>query len=140
MTIAVSLYEYFRDCPLLARGTRLRFNYLSTTPQEFAIEDTPEDPVIKRYTGGDSVRQKTFNLTSVEQYSEDQRVNIEKSGFFERLQDWIEEQNKKRNFPDMGEGREPRSLTCLTAGYLYTSEENIAHYQIQLRLIYYKAA
>ena len=136
MSLAQSIYDYIRQCPLIERGVRVRFNHLGDTPQEFSVEEIPEDVVVKKYIGS-SIRQKTFYLTSREQYSEDQRVNIAKSDFYEQFAAWIEEQNKTRNLPRLEGVNTARKIQCLTSGYLYTVSPDTAQYQIQLRLEYF---
>lgn len=135
MSLAQSIYDYIRLCPLIDEGTYIRFNRLGPTPQEFSIEDVPEDVIVKRYIGS-SERQKTFNLVSREVYNQDQRINIEKSDFYEEFYEWIEKQNRLKNFPVLSDSAIPTKIECLTAGYLYTADENTAQYQIQLRLTY----
>ena len=136
MSLSQAIYDYIRQCPLIDRNIRIRFNHLSDTPQEFSIDEVPEDVIVRRYIGS-SIRQKTFNLTSREAYFQDQRVNIARSDFYERFQAWIEEQNKLRNLPALDEPNTAQSLSCLTSGYLYTATEDTAQYQIQLRLTYH---
>lgn len=135
MSISSAIYQYIRKCPLIDSGIRVRFNHLGETPQEFSIEEVPEDVIVKKYIGS-SIRQKTFYLTSRESYSQDQRINIEKSDFYEKFYDWIEEQNKLKNLPVLDGDNTAQSISCLTAGYLYTATEDTAQYQIQLRLTY----
>lgn len=135
MSISQAIYDYIRGCPLIENNIRIRFNRLGSNPQEFSIEETPEDIVVKRYIGA-SVRQKTFYLTSRETFSQDQRTNIEKSDFYERFYAWIESQNKAKNLPILEGDNKALSITCLTSGYLYTATDDTAQYQIQLRLEY----
>lgn len=135
MSITQSIYNFIRACPLIEKGIRVRFNRLGDLAQEFSVEDTPEDVIVQRFIGS-SIRQKTFYLTSRESYSQDQRVNIEKSDFYEAFQEWIEEQNRIKNFPVLGGNKRSVKLECLTSGYLYAAEEDTAQYQIQLRLQY----
>lgn len=135
MSLSQAIYDYIRKCPLIDSGIRVRFNHLGDNPQEFSIEEVPEDVIVKRYIGA-SVRQKTFYLTSRENYGSDQRINIEKSDFYEEFYTWIEEQNRLKNLPVLDENNTAQSIACLTAGYLYTNTEETAQYQIQLRLEY----
>jgi hypothetical protein len=136
MSLSQAIYDYIRQCPLIDRKIRVRFNHLGNTPQEFSIDEVPGDVVVKQYIGS-SIRQKTFNLTSRETYSQDQRINIEKSDFYESFSNWIETQSRLRNLPILDEPNTAHSITCLTPGYLYTATEDTAQYQIQLRLTYH---
>lgn len=136
MSLSQAIYNYIRQCPLISNTIRVRFNHLSDTPQEFSIDEVPEDIIVRRYIGS-SIRQKTFNLTSRETYSQDQRVNIEKSDFYENFRAWLETQNRLKNLPVLDEPDDAQSISCLTSGYMYTATEDTAQYQIQLRLTYH---
>lgn len=135
MSLSQSIYDYIRDCPLIDSGTCVRFNRLGPEPQEFSVEDVPEDVIVKRYIGS-SLRQKTFHLVSREVYNQDQRINIEKSDFYEDFQAWVEKENRLKHFPALTGDNRATKIECLTCGYLYTTEEDTALYQIQLRLTY----
>ena len=139
MSISQGLHDYFRACPLIDRKNRLNFNSLGAKPTEYSIDDEgPENPVIKTYVDGGSLRFRTFSLATRAVYGEDERVNISNSGTYEQLRAWVEEQNRLRRFPQMDEGQMPHRLEALTDGYLYTTDTNTARYQIQLRLTYYQ--
>ncbi len=138
MGLAESVWAYFKACPLIS-GQRLSFNCLAAQTCEFAIDDEgPENPVVKTYVDGGSLRVKTFVLASRQAYGADARNNLSKSGFFEELADWVEAQNRLHNLPQMADGQEARKLEALTAGYLFSSDGDTARYQIQLRLTYYQ--
>ncbi len=139
MGLAESIWAYFRACPLIGTRERLSFNCLAAQTCEFAIDDEgPENPVVKSYMDGSSLRVKTFVLASRQSYGADARENLSKSGFFEQLAAWVEQQNRLHILPQMPEGQEPCKLEALTAGYLFSSEGDTARYQIQLRLTYYQ--
>ncbi|MFV0351428.1 MAG: hypothetical protein ACK5JF_03840 [Oscillospiraceae bacterium] len=138
MSLTENLYKYFCACPLVDTANKLNFNFLGEKPTEYTIEEVPETPVIQQYVSGSSIRQKTFYFASREEYGQDARVQIEKSGFYEQMQVWVEEQNRKRRYPCMLEGQTAKRIECLSSGYLYTSETDTARYQIQLRLTYFQ--
>jgi len=116
MTTTEALRSYFRQCRLLDWA--------------FQVEESPEEPIVKRYTGGDAVWQKIFTLTSVDQFAEGQISS-------EHLQDWVEAQNRGRNLPELPDGKTAQRVECLEAGYLYTTADQPSRYQIKIRLTYY---
>lgn len=116
MTITEALHNYFRQCRLLDWA--------------FHVEESPEEPIVKRYTGGDATWQKIFTLTSVDRFREGQLPS-------EQFQDWLEAQNRRKYFPELPEGKKALRLECLQAGYLYTTADEPSRYQIQIRLTYY---
>lgn len=137
MTIIKGLRDYFKKCPLLKNGT-INVDCLVEKPIRYCIETVPAEPVILRYTDGDSLNQYVFLLASREYYGQEVQQNIENSELYEKLSDWIDEQNKADNMPDIGDGRQPQRIETLTSGYLIDAQPNTARYQIQMRVIYYK--
>ena len=136
-SIIKSLEEYFLKCDMLKDGC-LRVDFLGEKPIEYAIEVLPCDPIIKKYTNGDSVRQYLFAFGSKEFYSQERQQNIENSAFYERVSEWVETQNESGNLPELPEGMEAEELQVISSGYLHGESGKHARYQIQLRLKYFK--
>lgn len=137
MTIIKALWDYFQKCDLLKEGV-LHVNYLGSDRIEYTLDETPAEPVVKTYVDGSTIRQKVFVFASREFYEADALVNIEASGFYEKLIDWIEEQNEEGNFPNLPGQLSPQKLEILSQQYLFQAEEDRARLQIQARLLYYK--
>ncbi len=133
-----AIRDFFMECPLLKDGA-FHVNYLGVEPVEYTIDQSPADPIVKRYTDGGTIRQLTFVFASREAYGSDVLINIEASGFYNALIDWIEEQNQAKNLPVLPTGRSSQSLEVLTQAYLYEADEDRARYQIQARLLYYQS-
>ena len=112
MTIIEALDAYFQSCPLMIRALH--------------IEDVTEAPIVRRYIGGDAIRQRMFKLTGMEACQ------------VEPLQDWIESQGRARQFPPLPNGRIALRLDCLETGSLYTPAGKPNRCQIQIRLTYYQ--
>ena len=137
MTILKALWDYFQKCDLLKEGV-LHVNYLGSNRIEYTLDETPAEPVVKTYVDGSTIRQKVFVFASREFYEADALVNIEASGFYEKLIDWIEEQNEEGNLPDLPGQLSSQKLEILSQQYLFQAEEDRARLQIQARLLYYK--
>lgn len=138
-SIIGGITDFFMKCPLLKDGV-FRVDALGEHAVEYTIETGIFDPILRRYVNGDTERQYQFNFGSREFYSMDRLQNIQNSAFYEEFADWVEEQNRNENFPELPEGCEPRSLEVLSPGYIYDGSMRNARYQIQLRLTYYKEA
>ncbi len=138
-SIIEGIEQYFLNCDVLKDGC-LRVDFLGNKPVEYAIEVLPCDPVLKRYVGGDTVRQYLFAFGSREYYSQERLQNIENSVFYENFSDWVEEQSQAGNLPELPEGMEAQELKVLSSGYLFDGSMSNARYQIQLQLKYYKEA
>lgn len=129
--------DYFLKCPLLQDGL-FHVNYLGVDPVEYTIDQVPADPIVKRYADGGSIRQLTFVFASREAYGSDVLVNIESSGFYNQLIDWIEKQNKLDNLPELPDGKTAQSFEIQTQAYMFEADEDQARYQIQARLLYFQ--
>lgn len=127
-----------KQCPLLENNKRINVDYLPNSPVEYSIDAIPSNTVVKRYIGGGALKQFVFVFASKEYYGSDVLTNIENSGFYEDLSDWIETKSKRQELPKLSKGRESISIEVLDSGYLFQADEDMARYQMQLRLIYYE--
>ena len=129
---------YMCSCPVLKDGCFLGVDYLGSEPTEYAIETIPTNRIIKKYVDGGSLREYLFLFASRECYGRDVLQNLENSGFFEQFASWIESQNSKGIYPDLGPGKSACGIEALSNGYLFDETETNARYQIQCRIIYYQ--
>nr|DAE44011.1 MAG TPA: Minor capsid protein from bacteriophage [Caudoviricetes sp.]DAE51014.1 MAG TPA: Minor capsid protein from bacteriophage [Caudoviricetes sp.] len=103
---------------------------------EYSINALPCNPLIKKYADGGSVKQFQFALTSKDCYDGDARTAIENSGFYERFEDWIEQQDIKGILPELSGDKAPVSITVMQKGYLYDLDTDLGQYEIQCKLEY----
>lgn len=136
-SIIEGITNFFIKCPLLKDGA-FRVDALGDKGVEYVIETGIFTPIVRRYVNGDTERIYQFNFGSREYYSLDRIANIENSAFYEKFAEWVEEQDRAENYPEMPEKCYPRALTVLSPGYLYDGAMKNARYQIQLQLDYYK--
>lgn len=136
-----SIRDYIKQCPFLEEfnnAIRVNVNYLDSEIDTYSIEEVPTQPIIKRYVNGDTLRQYDFIFTSKEPYGSDVFQNIENSGFYEKLADWIETNSDNDIFPILKKGMEATDVSVTTTGYAFSVTEDTAQYQIQLKLKYMK--
>lgn len=138
-SIIEGLTDYFLKCPLLKDGV-FRVNALGSEPVEYALESAITSPVLKTYVDGSSVRQYQFNFNSREAYSMDRIMAIQNESFYEDFCNWVEEQNKNENLPEMPGGCEAQAITVLAPGFMLDATMESAFYQVQLQLQYFKEA
>lgn len=138
MTIIEGIRDYMAGCPLLRDGL-LNVEYLGQTPTEYVIETVPTSPVVKQYADGGALKEYLFLFASREYFGTDTLQNIENSGFYEKMAEWIAAQNKTRHFPVLEKGKTAQEMQVVSTGYLFDASEKNARYQIQLRLLYYEA-
>jgi len=142
MTPAIkAMQEWLKTCPLvdemLDDGVKLRVAYLGTNPVEFSIEDSPGDPIVKRYFSG-AEKVKNYLLSSRMVYGPDVAQQAENSGFWDDLADWVDTQNYIRNYPALEEPKQPRGVAVTNSGFVFNTEGSACQYQMQLALYYYQ--
>lgn len=139
-SIIECLKEWLNQCPLMEQYRELNVDYIDDDADTFSIEEQPAEPVMERYLDGSSSCQFVFILASRFHYSDEAINNIENSGFYEALHDWLEEQSWNDNLPKLGDGKTATAIETMKSGYLYgiASDLYTARYQIQCRLFYDK--
>ena len=140
-----AMREWLKTCPLIAEeqsenGAAFRISGLSPEPvAEFSIEDSPGDPIITEYFSGWDMA-KNYLFLSRREYSEMDAVNIQNSGFFEQLTEWVMQQDARHNLPDLsacGGNKTPTGIAVTNSGYIVTNSAGNCKMQLQMRLTYY---
>ena len=137
MTIIEAVRAFLATCPLLEDGL-LRVDFLPEEAASYSVDVTPVTPVVKRYMDGSSQRQFLFTLATRTYYGEFIRQQLDNLAFFEQFEEWVDAQDRARNFPDLGAGRQVRRLEVTTSGYVFAPDTETARYQIQCRMTYYQ--
>lgn len=131
--------DYFLACPLLADGT-FHVDALGPKSVQYVIETSMFTPHVQWYVNGDEERQYQFSFGSREFYSMDRIQNMQNSGFYEDLCDWVEAQSRAGILPVLPEGMTAESIEVMSPGYIYDVTGKFARYQMPMRLIYIKEA
>lgn len=131
------LRKYIKTCPYLDEfEKRINVDYLDEEPTSYSIEETPCEPIIKKYIGGDSKRQYQFIFTSRESYGADVLQNIDNCGFYEDFAQWLEDETIKGNLLKLDSGKECIKIEAMSTGYAFQTDVDKARYQIQCRIVY----
>lgn len=128
---------WLQECTLIDSNNRFNTNYLGADATEYTIEDVPVVAVLRQYLGG-ALKQKSYMIASRNSYSVDILDNIANSGFYDSLSDWVQTQNKTRNFPDMGTNKQVRNIKTTSTAYIFEAGADTARYQIPLQITYYE--
>ena len=129
-----SIRDYILTCEFL-KDYKVNVDHLGVN-MEYSINALPCNPLIKKYADGGSVKQFQFALTSKDCYDGDARTAIENSGFYERFEDWIEQQDIKGILPELSGDKAPVSITVMQKGYLYDLDTDLGQHEIQCKLEY----
>lgn len=126
--------EHLKKCPHLEEFSKLGVDFLDKEAVNYSIEILPSEPILKKYVDGGSIRQVDFVISSRLFYGDDISVNIENLGLFEKITEWLDENNK--DLPLLGEGKEAIGFETTSSGYLFDSAGDTAKYQIQCKFIF----
>lgn len=138
MSIIEGIKSFIASCPYLTEMAAIYTNYTDSEPDNYGIADYGEGEPVSVYMDGSMVCQHNFALY-FRTYTNSDRERIEATGFFEKFSDWLDEQTKARNLPDLGEGKAAESVRASNA-MLYQQDEDGAKglYQAQFILTYEK--
>lgn len=140
MSVAVKVAEFIKTCPFLGEFEQMFplviLDKLDENATSYSIESTPAEPILKRYTNGDTVRQYVFSLCSRELYGEAE--NEKTAEFYEKFADWLDECTEEKNLPELPGQLHSRSIRATTCGYLYDDQGTKCQYRIQCQFIYLK--
>ena len=64
--------------------------------------------------------------------------NLQVCGFYEELEEWIEGNNRERNYPDLGEKKKAMGIALATTPYLFDTSRTKAKYQVTIQIKYYQ--
>lgn len=129
-----SIRTFITTCPFM-QDWRVNVDYLGDA-MEYSIDPLQCDPVIQKYVDGGSKKQFQFAFTSKEEYDQDARINIENSGFYQQLDEWLESKSFAGELPALEAGKSPVRIETMNSGYLYDVDGENARYRIECRLIY----
>lgn len=137
MTIIEAIREFLQSYPGL-KGNKLNVDFLPPDAATYSVDVVPIKSVVKAYRGGTSKRQFAFVLAARSYWGPDFRQQVDNLGFFEAFEEWLDAQNRARNFPDLGEGRTGCKLEVTTSGYAFAPDTDLARYQIQCKITYFQ--
>lgn len=133
-----AIRKYIAQCPYLNEDGRLNIEYLGNEAVEYTIEETPSARIISTNIDGSTTRQLTFTFASREWYSKEIIQNIQNSNFYKNFAEWLDEQTKTGDLPDLGINKVATKIEAVSSGYLFNTNSGLetARYQIQCRLTY----
>ena len=142
MTKHEAMAEYFKTKVLELGGGILTFNNSQETPNSFSFVTNYSDKVRKKYIRVGAEKEYGFTIIIVKPYSTDEDdLNLVAMTMAQEFMDWIDAQNKTKNYPVFPDNCQIRKLENLQnmpnlAGI--NSEEGLARYMLQCRLIYFE--
>lgn len=133
MKMMESVRAFIRTYPPLA-GNKLNVDFLPADARSYSVEAIPANDIVRTYLDGSTVRQFLFVLASRESYGGEVLQQLDNLGFYEAFSQWLNQQNLKKNFPVLDDGKTVTKIEATTPGYALSTEEGKARYQIQCRM------
>lgn len=140
MTKHEAVKAYFEPKILEIVKKKLGFNFSPESNDSISLITNYSDKVVKEFITGKVQKQYGFTIIIVKSYSSDEDdLNIEAMNFAQEFMDWIDTQNKKKEFPDFGENCTIEKIENIQnmpnlAGV--NEKESLARYMIQARILY----
>lgn len=135
ISIIESIRAFILTCPFLA-DWRVNVDYIGVD-MSYSVDPLPCTPILASYVDGGKKKQFQFAIMSRETYDEDACINIENSGFYQRLEEWMEQQADAGIFPELSSPKQTATgIETLNSGYLFDAENQNALYRIECRLLY----
>lgn len=141
MTKHDAMMEFFRPKVEELAGQLPGFNFSSSDPNAVAFVTTYSDKIRKKYVRA-AEKEYGFSIIITKPYSGSMDdANLEAMNFVQAFMDWLDEQNKARNYPQFPGNYQIKKMENLQnmpnlAGV--NLQEGLARYMIQCRVIYFE--
>lgn len=142
MTKHDAVHNFFDDKIREITQKSLGFNFSEEYPGSISLVTNYSGKVIKKYIRAGAVKEYGFTIIVVKPYSTDEdTLNLEAMNYAQEISDWLDQQNKKENYPKFPENCQVRKMETLQnmpnlAGI--NAKENLARYMVQCRIIYFE--
>lgn len=141
MTKHDAMKAYFEPKAAELAKNILHFNFSEESCNSISFITNYSDKIRKKYLYG-AEKEYGFTINIVKEYSScGDDLNLEAMNFAQGFMEWIEEQDSKRNYPQLPESCQVKKMETLQnmpnlAGV--NIKEGLAKYMIQCRLIYFE--
>ena len=135
-----AVMEFINTCPLV--GADLYFNFIDETGNDnTSLVTTPYSTPLTKYVDGDFLMRMQFEIRQSKPLSKESNTtaNTEQIGLVQKFLDWINEQGRKRHFPDFGEKCEIQFLRTpdgVTTPSIAGESDGITLYAFPFEIIY----
>lgn len=142
MTKHDAMKAYFEPVVVELVHTVLNYNFSSESPDAIGFLTNYSDKVLKRYIRVGADKAYGFTILVTKEYSTNcDDLNLEAMNFVQAIMDWVDEQNRTKNFPDFGERciiKKIENLQNMPNLAETNPEEGYARYMFQCRVVYYE--
>lgn len=142
MTKRDAMKAYFEPKVMELVKDRISFNFSPESADSIAFITNYSDKVRKKYIRIGAEKEYGFSIVITKNYSTGtDDLNLEVMNFAQAFMDWLEEKDKKKEYPGFPDNCQIKKMECLQnmpnlAGI--NAEQGLARYMIQCRLIYFE--
>lgn len=142
MTKHDAMKQFFEPKVLELVGDLLHFNFSPESDDSIAFVTNYSDKIRKKYVRYGAEKEYGFTIIITKSYSVDgDDLNLEAMNFAQAFMDWLDDQDKKGNypvFPDNCQIKKMENLQNMPNLAGVNMEAGLARYMIQCRLIYFE--
>ena len=137
-----AMVEFFQP-KIEELSAEMNFNFSGESTDSVAFVTDYSDQVKKRYIRCGAVKEYGFTIILTKSYSPyGDDVNLEAMTFAQSLMDWVEEKNRKKQYPEFPENCRVQKIEVMQnmpnlAGV--NMEQLTARYMFQCRVTYYES-
>lgn len=122
-------------------GKMLHFNFSAGSPDQYSLVTNYSGNVLKRFVRMGALKEYGFTILITKSYSTNaDDINLEAMNFAQAIVDWMEDCDKKKQYPDFDDC-EIRKVECLQNMPNLADidmQEGVARYMVQCRVVYYQ--
>lgn len=142
MTKHDAMKAYFEPVVTELANTVLNYNFSPESVDAIGFLTNYSDKVLKRYIRAGADKAYGFTVLVTKEYSTNcDDLNLEAMNFVQKIMDWVDGQNRKKDFPDLGSRctvKKIENLQNMPNLAETNPEEGYARYMFQCRVIYYE--
>lgn len=142
MTKHDAVHEFFENKIMEISEKSLGFNFSDENPGSVSLITNYSGKVRKSYIRVGAEKEYEFSIIAVKPYSTDEdHLNLEAMNYAQDISDWVDAQNKAKNYPGFPENCQIKKMETLQnmpnlAGI--NAKEHLARYMVQCRIIYFE--
>ena len=128
------LMDYLKKCPHLAEG-KFNFDFIGDEVG-YSLTIPENTPEISKDIYGNTKNRLVFHIQAVKPFGKNNDSNMSNLEIFQKLKDWLSEQNANGIYPDFGTDKIVIGVYAATDGYILGTQKESALYEIQARVEY----
>lgn len=136
MSVLESIIQWLYKNPQFTLDDSVQTEQLENKAGSYSASRTPERNVTK-FIGGKLLIEEYFTINGRRFFQEEVK-RMSNDEFFELFEDWVNEMNKQRDYPILGEGMHVDEISISSPFYVFETSEEEAIYTFTIYIKYRK--